>query len=305
MSKEIQIQAFRFLGGNRSEMDKRSERPASREWQEIVNKLASTVPNVFPTCPGPREIEQAKGLSFINVPMGKPGMRSHTVYFAIQAEGGRSFFNVLCFAYHEGDVSLRELAALSPYDWWIICKQLTASDTKLTLPEKNTGPELPEWDGKKALFFRVPGFGGSVIQGEFEDWREPLNPSSPPPYQPMPSPKPNPRPEKREILNKIYKRTKNVLAIIGLLAGPAVPCLIWQNYNQSCKIEKLEGENYNQSCEIKELKNEIKELKDEKIIQNCTSQKSANMIEKIKFSLSDCLQYLSVKLHDISQKFSN
>lgn len=257
MSKDIQIQAFQFLGGNRSEMDKRSERPASREWYEIVNKLASTVPNVFPTCPGPREIEQAKGLSFINVPMGKPGMRSHTVYFAIQAEGGRSFFNVLCFAYHEDEVSLRKLAALSPYDWWIICKQLTASDTKLTLPEKNTGAELPEWDGKKALFFRVPGFGGSVIQGEFEDWREPLNPPSHPPYQPMPSPKPEhfllkiiasiARPEKREILNKIYKRTKNVLAIIGLIA---VPCLIWQNHEIN-----------NKDREIKDLKDENAELK--------------------------------------------
>lgn len=193
MSKDIHIQAFQFLGGNLSELDKRSERSASREWQEIVEKLASKAPNVFPTCPSQREIEQTADLTFINVPMIEPGMRAHTVYFAVNAAGGRAFFNVLCFSYHGESVSLRELAALSPSDWWSICERLTASDAKLTLPEKDTELELPEWDGKKALFFRVPGFGGGVIHGEFEDWRETLQQASPPEYEPPPEPMPSPK----------------------------------------------------------------------------------------------------------------
>ena len=257
MSKDIHIQAFQFLGGNKGDLEKTSDYSDSREWREIVDKLASKAPNVFPTCPSQREIVQAADLSFINVPMNEPGMRAHTVYFAIQAVGGRFFFNVLCFAYHEGDVSLRELAALAPSDWWIICKQLTSSDTKLTLPEKNTELELPEWDGKKALFFRVPGFGGSVIQGEFEDWREPLNPPSPPPYQPMPSPKPKPPSPVKEIIKK-YITPKKVLTIICLLAVLAVPYHIWQDHNLRCKMEKLEGK-------MEKLEDKIKNLKDEKI----------------------------------------
>ena len=285
MSKDIHIQAFQFLGGNKGDLEKTSDNSASREWQEIVDKLASKAPNVFPTCPSQREIMQAADLSFINVPMNEPGMRAHTVYFAIQAVGGRFFFNVLCFAYHEGDVSLRELAALAPSDWWRICMQLTLSDTKLTLPEKDTELELPEWDGKKALFFRVPGFGGSVIQGEFEDWREPLNPPSPPPYQPMPSPKPkhfapSARSEIREEPNKKFINNKGVLLIIGLLAVLALAS--YPIYNQSRVKNELTNKDRviaDKDQEIAELKGkltnkdrEIKKLKSSQNNQKCGSK---------------------------------
>ena len=209
MSKDIHIQAFQFLGGNKGDLEKTSGWPASCEWQDIAAELASTVPSVFPTCLSQREMEQAEDLSFINVPMNEPGMRTHTVYFAIQAVGGRSFFNVLCFAYREDAVSLHELAALSPSDWWSIYEQLTPSDTKLTLPEKNTELELPEWDGQKALFFRIPASGGRVLQGEFEDWREILKQASPPPYQPEPASEP-----KHPLLIKFAKVICAILVVM-------------------------------------------------------------------------------------------
>ena len=220
MSKVIQIQAFQFLGGNRSELDKKSDGLAPSEWQEIVKKLASTVPNVFPTCPGPREIEQTKGLSFINVPMSELGMRVHTVYFAVNAAAGRAFFNVLSIAYHEETASLRDLAALSPADWWSICEQLMPGDTKITLPEKNTELDLPEWDGKKALFFRVPDFRGGVLNGEFEDWCETLNQASPPPYQSLPTPESKAFPLKNIVLIGLF-----AVAIASIIAGAVINSL--------------------------------------------------------------------------------
>ena len=147
----LSINAYRFLGGDRSEHD--VERPPaenSTEWADIVKALASTCPNVFPNVP-PQEllqkVQHAGGYAFINLPMGSGSLRRvHCVYFCIMRT--RLFWNVLCFSY-QANLHTNRIFHISPQMLYKQCCALKddGRSTVLQLPEQiDPARHRPEWD---------------------------------------------------------------------------------------------------------------------------------------------------------------
>lgn len=175
--KTLPIKAFRFLGGDRSDLKTERSLTGHEGWGDVVSKLAFSRPNVFPT--HPYEIRPAVGnLSFVNVPIhGMPGYRAHCVYFKYTVT--RAFWNVLCFAYREADCPLRTLASVSANDWYDICTRLTSDTDVLKIQVRaDSGeliPPLPFCDPTQAIFYRFP-----TAQAEVktccvdEDWENTL-----------------------------------------------------------------------------------------------------------------------------------
>lgn len=178
----LPINAYRFLGGDRSEHD--VERPPAEnntEWADIVKALASTCPNVFPNVPPPeslQKVQHAGGYAFINLPM-KEHLRVHCVYFCMMHT--RLFWNVLCFAYREAFHTNR-IFHISPQMLYKQCCTLKAdgSSTVLPLPEKiDADRHRPEWDNffissTQTILYNFPGIKDKelVSKIQYSDWKE-------------------------------------------------------------------------------------------------------------------------------------
>lgn len=165
------IKAFRFLGGDRSEMDTGRPLPDESEWNTIVDKLAFSCPDVFPTHPGciPSGV---KRMSFINLPIaGLPGYRAHCVYFSHSIT--RTFWNVLCFAYRETECPLRALAAVPAEVWYSTAAGLTDDSQELSLASEgdvDLYPPLPACESTQAVFYRFPTTRGQLITRAADNW---------------------------------------------------------------------------------------------------------------------------------------
>ena len=180
----LPINAFRFLGGDRSEHD--VERPPAEnntEWADIVKALASTCPNVFPNVP-PQEllekVQHAGGYAFINLPMGSSSLyRVHCVYFCMMRT--RLFWNVLCFAY-QANLHTNRIFHISPQMLYKQCSALKGdgSSTVLQLPEKiDADRHRPEWDNyfissTQTILYNFPGIKDKelVSKIQYSDWKE-------------------------------------------------------------------------------------------------------------------------------------